>query len=219
MLCRSWIEDVKGRATCVVVDNFKCVFKTGRMNMVCATKKAKLIPLVGILKRISKLGLILMMGIGMSACGAGTEKWKEEVQLSDGKVIIIDRETIREMGGDEWASNSSGTKPKEYHIRFEYPEGSGKIIEWRSIKKSPQTWPELPLVLDVESGLPILYSDVGDRYGCHVYSKYIYKNGTWIEEPLPPKFEERATNLLILSNRDKLPLIDLGTKRKKKCKC
>lgn len=68
------------------------------------------------LNKIKKLGLILMVGISVSACGLGTEKWKEELQLSDGRVIVIERETLRESGGDEWASNPSGTKPNEYFI-------------------------------------------------------------------------------------------------------
>lgn len=172
-----------------------------------------------LLTQITKFGLLLMMGISMNAdarlLGFGGDSWKEEVQLSDGRVIVIERETIRESGGDEWAFNRSGTKPKEYRIRFEYPEGTGKMIEWRSIKKSPQTWPELPLVLDVESAQPVVFSSVFIRGGCQVYSKYIYRSGTWIEERLPPKFEQRTANLLILSNKDRLPLINLETKHKK----
>jgi hypothetical protein len=37
----------------------------------------------------------------MSVCSSGSEKWKEEVQLSDGRIIVVERETIRERGGDE----------------------------------------------------------------------------------------------------------------------
>ncbi|NOU01129.1 MAG: hypothetical protein HOO95_06100 [Gallionella sp.] len=86
-----------------------------------------------LLKRITKLGLLLMMGVSMSAC-SGDQKWKEEVQLSDGRIIVVERELLTEAGGDEWAFNHSGTKPKEYLIRFEYPNGTGKMIEWHSIK-------------------------------------------------------------------------------------
>lgn len=46
---------------------------------------------------------ILIMGTSMNAFGflgfATTEKWKEEVQLSDGRVIVVERETLRERGG------------------------------------------------------------------------------------------------------------------------
>jgi hypothetical protein len=67
-------------------------------------------------------------------------------------------ETIRERGGDEWASNGSGTKPKEYHIRFTNPTKQGEMVEWHSIKISPRTWPEIPLILDVESEKFIVFS-------------------------------------------------------------
>lgn len=141
-----------------------------------------------------RLGLILMMGMGMSACSSD-QHWKEEVQLSDGKVIVVERDLLTEGGGDEWALNRSGSKPKEYRIRFEYPIGSGKTVEWRSTKKDSGRWPEQPLVLDVESGSPVVFSDCS--FSCRAYCKYILKNGAWVEEQLPPIFEKRTTNLLI----------------------
>jgi hypothetical protein len=166
------------------------------------------------MKQLVILGLMLMIGVSMSAC-SGDQKWKEEVQLSDGRVIVVKRELITEGGGDEWALNRGGSKPKEYQIQFEYPEGSGKTVEWLSIKKSPKTWPEIPLILDVKSGLPVVFSSVFIQGGCQVYFKYTYQNGTWVEEPLPPQFEKRTTNLLIFSNKEGLPFIDLESKRKK----
>jgi len=72
------------------------------------------------------IGLILALGVSMSADAGlfglfgGSDKWKEEVQLSDGRIITIGRETIRERGGDEWACNRSGTKPKQCPIQFAY---------------------------------------------------------------------------------------------------
>ncbi len=166
-----------------------------------------------LLKAIQSIGLTLTLGVGMSACGVGSEKWKEEVQLSDGKIIIVEREILSEGGGDEWAFNRSGSKPKEYHIRFAHPDGSGKMIEWRSIKKSPQTWPESPSILDIEAGQPIVFSIVAISPGCEIYSKYIYRNGVWIEEALPEKFAQRTTNLFIRVGIDMPKFVDLATKR------
>lgn len=165
------------------------------------------------LKRIAKLGLILMMGVSMSAC-SGDQKWKEEVQLSDGRVIVVEREMLTALGGGEWAINRSGIKPKEYHIRFEYPEESGEKIEWKSIKKSPQTWPELPLIFDLVAGQPVVFSIVAISSGLEVYSKYIYRNGAWIEETLPDKFEKQTTNLFLRVGVDMPSFVDLETKRK-----
>lgn len=166
------------------------------------------------------LGVLIAFMVGgtsMNAFGflgfATTEKWKEEVQLSDGRVIVVERETLRERGGGEIVSNRSGSKPKERRIRFAYPDESGKIIEWRS-SKSYRTWPEKPLVLNLESGHPIVYTSVGIKTACEVYSKYIFKNGAWSEEVLPETFEKRITNLLIRDGVDMPKFVDLETKRK-----
>lgn len=163
------------------------------------------------LNRVSStLLLIAVMVLSLSAC---SESWKEEVQLSDGRIIVVDRELIREAGGDEWASNRGGTKPKEDRIRFADPDGSGKMIQWRSTKISPQTWPEIPLFLDMVSGKPIVFSIVAISKGCEIYSKYVYKNGGWIEEQLPEQFDQRVTNLLFGDHKDMPAFIDLNQKR------
>jgi hypothetical protein len=167
-----------------------------------------------LLKRITKMGLILMMGVSMNACSS-SEHWKEEVQLSDGRIIVVERERLGERGGDEWASNRSGTKPKEYRIRFAHPDGSGKMIEWRTTKIDSQTWPEIPLILDMESGQPVVFAIVAISSGCEVYSKYIYQNGIWIEEALPEKFEQRMTNLFLRIGVDMPKFVNLETKRKR----
>jgi len=167
-----------------------------------------------LLQRIGNLGLILLMGASMTACSSD-HKWKEEVQLSDGRVVVVERAMISESGGGEWASNRSGTKPKEYLIRFEYPEGKGEMIEWRSIKKSPMTWPEIPLVLDMDSKQPVVFAVVAISNACEVYSKYVYRNGVWVEEVLSETFQPHLTNLLFGSQRDLPSLLNLEGKRKR----
>lgn len=165
-----------------------------------------------LLKRIAKFVLVLTLGVTMNACSS-TEKWKEEVQLSDGRIMVVERETLRERGGDEWASNRSGTKPKEYRIRFADPDGSGKMVEWRSAKKF-ETWPEIPLILDMVAGQPTVFSLVAISIGCEIYSKYVYRDGASVEEILPEKFEQRTTNLLLRVGVDMPKFVDLETKRK-----
>ena len=141
-----------------------------------------------------------MIVLCMAACGTGNEKWKEEVQLSDGKVIVVERELVLESGGDEWASNRSGVSPKENRMRFPNPDGLGKMIEWHSTKMDISIRPEIPLILDVTSGQFVIFSSVSDPRGCQIYSKYLYQNGTWVEEILPPTFEQHATNLYVFQN-------------------
>lgn len=164
---------------------------------------------------IRSLVSTILAGVSMSACGAGSENWKEEVKLSDGRIIVVEREKLNERGGDEWASNRSGTKPKEYRIRFTYPDGTGKMIEWRTKKISPQTWPEIPLVFDVESGQPTIFSLVAISPVCEVYSKYVYRNGAWAAEVLPEQFVQRTTNLFFGDGKDMPKFVDLEEKRKR----
>ncbi len=168
-----------------------------------------------LLKTFKTFGLALILGASLTACGMGSIKWKEEVQLNDGKIIVVERDAIYVSGGAEWASNSSGSKINEYRIRFEYPAGSGKLVEWRTTKKDLQTYPEVPLVLEIEAGKPVVYSLIAISLACEVYSKYVYKNGVWVEEPLPEQFEQHATNLLFASQRNLPKLLKLAEKKKR----
>lgn len=163
------------------------------------------------LKTFKTIGLALILGVSLAACG-GNEKWREEVQLSDGKIIIVERELIMEGGGDEWAANRSLSKPKEYRIQFADPDGSGKITKWHSIKKGITFWPEIPLILDVVFGQLVLFSSVANPAGCLMYNKYLYQNGVWVEEKLPSTFEQRASNLFLLRDKDFKKYIDIKTK-------
>jgi hypothetical protein len=154
--------------------------------------------------------------LSMAGCSGSprAEKWKEEVRLSSGKIIVVERETLRERGGDEIASNRSGTKPKKRIIRFVNPNGSKKIIEWRSTKLDDVRWPEKHLILDLESGDPVVYTIVYVSGSCEVYSKYVYRNGIWSEEKLPEKFKVRTTNLFIRDGVDMPKFVDLAKKQK-----
>lgn len=168
-----------------------------------------------IVELLKVISLILILGLSMSACGAGNIKWKEEVQLTDGRIIVVEREAIYAGGGDEWASNRAGSKIKEDIIRFANPDESGKFIGWRSMKLSPQTYPEIPLVLDIIAGQPVLFSLVAISSGCEVYSKYVYQNGKWHEELLTEIFEPKKTNLLFGTQRDLPKLLSLDEKDKR----
>ncbi len=85
----------------------------------------------GIMKRIAKIVMILMLGASMSACagifGFGGASWKEEVLLHDGQKIIVKRTQSR--GG----SREIGQPPpvKEHTISFTLPNSS-KTITWTS---------------------------------------------------------------------------------------
>lgn len=159
---------------------------------------------------------LLILGGSMSACiGTSDINWKEEVQLSDGRTIVLEREAVYVGGGDEWASNRGGGKIDEERIRFASPDGSGKIVEWHSTKKDSQTYPEVPLVFDLLAGQPTVFSLVAISSGCEIYSKYVYKNGAWVEESLPEQFRQLTTNLLFGSQRDLPKPLSLAEKNER----
>mgnify|MGYP000846839416 CR=1 FL=1 len=143
---------------------------------------------------------LLLVAMGLNACSRSS--WKEEVQLSDGRVIVVERQTYYESGGGEWAHNRTLSKPKEERILFSNPNGSGQVIEWRSTKLSPAGWPENPLILDIEASVPIVFSIGVTSTGCSQYFKYRYINGMWAEEVLPFRFESRKTNLYLRDGGD-----------------
>jgi hypothetical protein len=161
------------------------------------------------------LVFIAVVVTSINACGfLASASWKEEVRLSDGRIIVVKRRIIREGGGGELASNPTLSKPKEYRISFAYPVGSETIIEWRSIKKSEAMYPEIPLILDLEAGQPIIFSIIHISIACEIYSKYIYRNGAWVEEALPEQFEKRPANLFLKLSTDMPRFVDLEMKRK-----
>ena len=60
----------------------------------------------GMTRRFAQFVVLLMAGVSMGAnaglFGFGdNKKWKEEVQLSDGRVIVVERELLTESGGDK----------------------------------------------------------------------------------------------------------------------
>jgi len=131
----------------------------------------------------------------LNGCSGGVS-WKEDVQTSTNQIITVERELVFEGGGDEWALNRSGTKPKEYRIRLLLPGTAESPNLWKSTKFSPMTWPEIPLLVDFEDGQPVIFALVAISPGCEIYSKYLFSNGSWNEVPLRESFQEMPSNLL-----------------------
>jgi len=144
---------------------------------------------------ILTLSLSMVAALLLAGCSK-TVTWKEEVELSDGRTIVIERETFNAPGGGDL--RGPGYHPERYFLRMEYPTGSGRQVEWFSTKKSPDYFnPESPLVLEIEGDTLVVFSIVAQTGGCWAYSKYVYQNGHWSEETLPDEFPERATNLIL----------------------
>ncbi len=138
--------------------------------------------------------------VSQTACSSKVVQWSEEVQLSNGQVIVVERETKQRPGGGE-IFRSSGWRPQQYVIRFKYPANSEQVIEWRSTKMDIErgTWPEFPLLLDVEltKNVPFIITIHALKGFCYEYVRYVYSKGAWSEDPLPAEFEPRTTNLYL----------------------
>ena len=131
---------------------------------------------------------------------AGCEKkvaWQEEVNLSTGETITIDREVRHAGGGAAWPQGQ-GSIPREHIIRFRYPAQTGPFIEWHSTKLSPATYAELPLVLDIGKDKTwYIFTKIAINAGCTEYMKYQFGNGIWVETQLAEDIETHPANLFL----------------------
>ena len=124
----------------------------------------------GLMKQMTKLGLILMMGVSMNA-GAGlfghTMNWKEEVLLHDGSKIIAERHY--NLGGYP-AIESQERAALDETVTFNLP-GTNKKITWKTDYDQAKPEPNsLNLIrLDVVKGVPYIATYPA---GCIAYNKW-----------------------------------------------
>ncbi len=134
-----------------------------------------------ILKKVTKLGLFLMMGFTISACSK-TMSWKEEVQLSDGQIVIAER--LYNLGGYP-AIESRERAALDMTATFNLP--SGKIIWKTDFRDSVPEPNSLNLIrFDVVKGVPYIATYPA---GCIAYNKwgrpnppqvlFKYENSQW----------------------------------------
>lgn len=144
-------------------------------------------------KQIAKLGLLLMMmGVVMNADAAlldHTKGWKEEVQLHDGRVFVVERHF--NLGGYRTLDAHERALLDET-ISFVLPD-SNKKISWKTEFKNDVLEPNSlsALLLDVVGGVPYFATSPA---GCIAYNKwgrpnppyvlFKYVNDEWRRIPL-----------------------------------
>lgn len=174
---------------------------------------------------------LLAMTAFPAACAAADQtkivKWQEEVKLSTGEVIVVERETRFKGGGDPFQGVADLMT-----IRFRYPPGAKDVIEWRTVRYGDRGYfspgksigldlgpgesgpnirgysPEYPLLLDVEQEtkrLVLITRNVGTSEGCDEYFRYRYENGQWKDYMLPETFETRPANLFLDAEKLTVP--------------
>ncbi|MDP3744633.1 MAG: hypothetical protein Q8Q76_09900 [Methylotenera sp.] len=119
-----------------------------------------------LLKIFKTIGLVLALGVSMSACSA-TKNWKEEVLLHDGKKIIIERTAKL---GSRPSLESRARQTLSEVITFTVPE-TGHQVTWEMSFRDDVPEPNSVnvMVLDIVNGTPYI---AGYPAGCIAYNKW-----------------------------------------------
>ena len=142
-------------------------------------------------RTILGLGVLFVLVFVLSACGDDlVTEWVEEVQLSDGRVIEIERRSQGERVGP---MGSGETLPIEESIRFK----SSTAPAWRDVR--------VPILLDrdARNGELVLIctsadSRVWEQRGqpAPPYWQFRLRGDQWVEQALDADFFGKATNLV-----------------------
>lgn len=130
------------------------------------------------LKRMLKLGFVLMTGVTMSAYAGlfgHTKGWKEEVQLHDGRVLVVERHFNL---GAYPTPDAHERALRDQTITFVLPD-SNKKISWKTEFNNnvPEPNSLSPLLLDVVGGVPYLATSPA---GCIAYNKWGRPNPPYV---------------------------------------
>jgi len=80
---------------------------------------------------VLRLILLCMPVVTMVGCNRMSESWKEEVRLSDGRLIVVKR-TAKGTITRDIATRATGWKPKVTTLRIAQVEGAANPPVWRS---------------------------------------------------------------------------------------
>lgn len=162
----------------------------------------------GLLRVFKTIGLILTLGVSMSACSAVS--WKEEALLHDGRKIVVTRS--QSHGGRREIGQPSPIK--EHAITFTLPS-SNQTITWRDEFSEEIGHSNFDLLaLHILNGIPFI---VASPDGCLSYNKwgrpnppyviFKYDGNAWQRIPLsefPAEFKE--INLVINTLRHEMEI-------------
>jgi len=158
----------------------------------------------GMMKRIAKLGLILMLGSTISACSSSM-RWKEEVKLHDGQIVIEERYV--KLGGYLYLDSTERTSLDET-ATFVMPKTQKRIV-WKSDFRDSEPEPNsLNMIrFDVVNDIPYLATYPA---GCIAYNKwgrpnppqvfFKYANEQWqriMPDALPPQLIGYSANVIV----------------------
>ncbi|WP_282244139.1 hypothetical protein [Stenotrophomonas sp. PS02300] len=149
------------------------------------------------LVRAFSLTLLCTLVLTMVGCSRMSESWKEEVRLSDGRLIVVKR-TAKGTLTRDIAMRVTGWKPEETTLRISQLAGEANPPVWRSVL--------IPVVMDYDPS-SLTWSVVATYVFCSTwydmgrpispYVQYISVGGeAWRVVPLQPGWAGRRANLL-----------------------
>jgi hypothetical protein len=151
----------------------------------------------GMMKRLTRLGLLLMLGVSMNAgagfLGFGGTSWKEEVLLNEGSKIIVERTVDR--GG----RHEIGQQPpiKNQSVTFTFPIANESVTWEDNFTEDIGGANFLLMQLEIRKDIAYL---VANPMGCLSYNKW--------GRPNPPyvvfKYQNKAWNRITLQE---LPVV------------
>lgn len=144
-----------------------------------------------------RLILLCTLVLTMVSCSRMSESWKEEVRLSDGRLIVVKR-TAKGSITRDMAMRATGWIPRETTLRIAQVDGASKPPVWRSHL--------IPVVMDYDPASST-WSVVATYMFCDTwydmgrpaspYVQYISVGGdAWRVVPLQPGLIGKRANLL-----------------------
>lgn len=144
-----------------------------------------------------RLILLCTLLLTMGGCSRMSESWKEEVRLSDGRLIVVKR-TAKGRITRDMAMRATGWIPRETTLRIGQVDGAAKPPVWRSVL--------IPVVMDYDPASST-WSVVATYMFCDTwydmgrpgspYVQYISVDGeAWRAVPLQPGLIDKRANLL-----------------------
>lgn len=120
----------------------------------------------GLLRAFKTIGLVLALGVSMSAC-SDTMSWKEEVLLHDGQIIVAER--FYNLGGKP-TLESRERAALDLTATFSLPGTNKKIIWKNDFRDSVPEPNSLNLIrFDIVKGVPYIATYPA---GCIAYNKW-----------------------------------------------
>lgn len=162
-------------------------------------------------KQIMRFGLLLMIGVSMSAYATSMFTWKEEVLLHDDKKIIVERADIYDSSMRHEIGQSAPLA--EHKTTFTIP-GTKQTVIWKSDNRSFSEPEHLNLLaLDFLDGIPHVAATIG---GSIAYNKWGRPNPPYVffkymdgwkrisQDEFPEKFK---VNLIVTGRKKDNPKI------------